>query len=73
MSADPEIVYCSKCHEKFGEVSCVEGVDFLKTDKWLIRVVGAVCLKCGEPYHRSVSEKQVEKIYKFNHGFIRVE
>jgi hypothetical protein len=71
--AEEKEVKCSKCEAVIGTVVLIEGIEFLKTETLIIRHVNSICIKCGEPYYRSVSDKQLEKVYKFHFGFVKVE
>jgi hypothetical protein len=63
----------SKCGAVIGTVVAIEGIEFLKTETLMIRNVNSVCLKCGTSFHRSINDKQLEKVYKFHFGFVKVD
>jgi hypothetical protein len=71
--SDGQEVKCQICGAVIGNVVVIEDIEFLKIGNLLVRHINSVCLICGEPYYRSVSDKQLEKVYKFHFGFIKVE
>ncbi len=55
---------CEKCGALIGRLVIIDGVEMLKINRLIIRVVSAVCTDCGTPFHFTTSDRILERLIK---------
>ncbi len=53
-----------ECGALIGRLVIIEGVEMLKINGLIIRVVNAVCTDCGTPFHFTTSDRILERLIR---------
>lgn len=64
MSGEKEMVVCQKCGSMLGQVEEIEGHEALVIDGLAVNNMRAVCLKCGQEFYWSLSERALARLIK---------
>ncbi len=59
-----ELAVKCKCNALIGYVEIIEGLEWLKMNGVIVRIMHGVCSSCGEEFHWSTSDRILERLIK---------